>query len=131
MMKKVIDGQVVRFTFDDNVPAFEFDCASLSAANREYAVPFGMCHRLGDAAAIAKSAENGFRITEQMRRDAITDLAEHYASGSDQWNVKVATRAVSKNPGWMKLAELRGVPYEIVAKEKNDAILAEIAALSA
>ena len=125
MMKKVIDGQVVRFTFDDNVPAFEFDCASLSATNRERAVPFGMCHRLGDAAAIAKSAENGFKITEQMRRDAITDLAEHYASGSDAWNVKVATRTVSKSPAIMKLAEALGLTYEQTqAKLVEDAMVA-------
>ena len=65
------------------------------------------------------------RITELMRRDAITDLAEHYASGSDAWNVKVATRAVSKNPAIMKLAEALGLTYEQTqAKLVEDAMVA-------
>ena len=112
MMKKTIIGQVVKFTFDGGLEPVEFDCAKLSAANREYAVPFAMCHRLGDAAAIPKSAENGYTITEQMRREEVAGLAAHYASGSDQWNVKASARAPTQNPAILKLATALGLTYE-------------------
>ena len=105
-MKKQIIGSLVRFTFDDNVPALEFDCNKLSEANRTYAVPFGMCHRLGDMAAIQKSEANGFKVTEQMRRDEIAAGIAHYESGLADWNLKGAARSQATAKSMRAAAEL-------------------------
>ena len=131
-MKKSISGNLVKFTFDDNVPPLTFDCTKMSGANRAYAIPFAMCHRLGDAAAIPKSDKDGNVrvVTEAMRRAEVAALAEHYESGSLEWNLKASARPAAQNPTWLLLAEKRGVTYDVIAAEKAAADLAELEAMA-
>lgn len=128
-MKKQIVGKVVTFTFEDNVPAVSFDCALLSRQNAEYAVPFGMGHRLGDNAAIQKCKENNFTVTEAMRRAAIVELIEHYQSGSIEWSPKAKAKTPAINPTWAAIAEKRGMTYEAYVAERVAKDLAELEAL--
>ena len=96
-MKKLIntDTQAVTFTFEGLEPV-TLRMSQVTPANATYAMLHGFAARIGDNAAITKSAENGFTVTEAMRRDAVLELVDHYASGSAEWNVKAsAKRALS------------------------------------
>jgi hypothetical protein len=127
-MKKQIVGQVVTFTFDEGVAQVSFDCGLLSRENKEYAVPFAMGHRLGDNAAIAKSKENNFRVTEAMRRAAIVELIEHYQTGSVDWSPKAGTRKAPQNATILAIAVKRGCSYEQAEAYIAEKMLAEMGA---
>jgi hypothetical protein len=128
-MKKSITGNLVKFTFDDNVAPLTFDCTKMSGTNRAYAIPFGMCHRLGDMAAISKSEDNHYTVTEAMRREAILEGIAYYEDSANMdWSVRKA-HVIAQNPVWLKLAEKRGVAYEVIAAEKAAADLAELEAM--
>ena len=131
VMKKQIVGNLVKFTFEEDVPPLTFDCTKMSGANRAYAIPFAMCHRLGDMAAIPKSDKDGNVrvVTEAMRRAEIAAGIAHYESATDEWNLKASSRPIAQNPVWLKLAEKRGVSYEVIAAEKAAADLAELEAM--
>lgn len=128
-MKKSITGNLVQFTFDGCEP-LTFDCTKMSGANRAYAIPFGMCHRLGDAAALSRTLPNGEvrTITEAMRREAVAEMAAHYESGSDKWELRTA-RAPAQNPVWLAIAEKRNVAYDVIAAEHAQADLDALAAM--
>ena len=129
-MKKSIVGNLVKFTFEDNVPPLTFDCTKMSGANRAYAIPFGMCHRLGDAAALSRTDKDGNvrTITEAMRRDAVAEVAAHYESGAEAWELKTV-RAAARNAVWEQMAVKRGVEYDVIAAEHAQADLDALAAL--
>ena len=123
-MKKQIVGNLVKFTFEDSVPALTFDCTKMSGANRAYAIPFGMCHRLGDMAALSRTLQDGTvrTITEAMRHDAIEAGITHYESDAAQWEMKVS-HVVPQNPVWLAMSVKRGVEYSIIAAERAQADL--------
>jgi hypothetical protein len=131
-MKKVINEQArtITFSFDaaSGLEPVVFNPAKASAANREYAVLHGFAARLGDNAAIAKSKENGFTVTESMRRDAIIELRDHYESGSEAWNVKAASgpRAPAQNPVILAIAAKLGITYEQAMAKVAEQFLAEL-----
>lgn len=136
IMKKSIKGNIVAFTFD-GLPDYNFDTTKVSSANRDYAVPFGFAHRLGDAAAIARKDKDGnvITVTEAMRREAVVSLATHYTGDGDkllpsmEWEVRGMTKAAPRNPVWEAIAAKRGVDYEIVAAEYAQRALDDLAAL--
>ena len=111
IMKKRIDGQVVVFTFDDGVPEYRFDTSTLSEANRAYVVPFGMSHRLGDNAAINRKDVPGGIVTEKMRRAAVAELGDFYATGTAEWDMRGGTRAPTQNAAILALAAALGKTY--------------------
>ena len=120
-MKKVINAAAGTITFrfdgaDGKTDAGQdvvFEVAKVAANNRAYAELHGFAARIGDAAALTKSAENGYRVTEAMRRAEVEALVTHYHSGSDQWNVRVATtRAAPLNPVILAIAQKMGCSYE-------------------
>ena len=126
-MKKAIEGALVKFTFDDNVPELVFDVNSMSAENMDYAIPFGMCHRLGDMAAIPRT--DGLIVTEQMRHDAIKAGMAHYADvNQKEWNMKGGTRAAPQNPAIAKLAAAKGITYEAAQEYVANLALQEMSA---
>lgn len=130
-MKKAISTvtQTVTFTFD-GCEAVTLKMADVTPENATYAMLHGFAARIGDNAAIQKSAENNFTVTEAMRRAAVVELVNHYTSGSVEWNLKAAERKAPQNPLWLRLAQARGVAYEVIAAEKVAADLAELAALA-
>lgn len=127
-MKKAIDGNLVKFTFDDGVEPLTFDCTKMSEQARNYAVPFGMCHRLGDMAAIPKSEANGFKVTEAMRREEIAKGIAHYESGAVEWNMKGGPRAPAQNPTILAIAVKMGITYTEAEAEIQRRMLAELGA---
>ena len=126
-MKKTIEGTKVTFTFADGVEPFTFDTEAMTPECKAHAIPFGMGHRLGDAAAIAKSADNGYIVTEAMRRAAIVELADYYAGGATAWNMRVAgKKEAPKNAAFIKLAEAWGCTYDEAMAKMAERALAEM-----
>ena len=81
-MKKAISGNIITYTFDGDVPAIVFDLTKVSIEIKHYAMCDRLMQRCGDPAAISKSADNSYVITEQMRHDAVLPYVQHYESGT-------------------------------------------------
>jgi hypothetical protein len=133
-MKKVINtiARSVTFTFDGLEP-ITMHAEAMSAANYDYAVLHGLAARIGDAAALQKTAENNFTVTEAMRRAEVEALVKFYENKDNlDWNVK--TRAVTKpvfNPQIQALAEASGKTYNEAAIWYNAKLQAELDAFAA
>lgn len=113
-MKKAISGNTITFTFDGLEPVV-FDTTATSAAVRERATIHGFMARLGDNAAISRNQPDGsvITVTEAMRREAVLELANHYASGTEDWNIGGRTRKPApQNATILKVAAARGITYE-------------------
>lgn len=111
-MKKKIVGTTVVFTFEDGVPELVFDSAAASEKVRTRAMLHGFSARLGDNAAITKSTDNGYKVTEAMRRAAVAELADHYTTGTEAWDVGAGTRKAPQNAAILSVAAKLGVNYE-------------------
>ena len=113
-MKKAIDTARAAVVFKfDGLEDVVLDTTRVAAANKTYAMLHGFAARIGDNAAIQKSAENGFKVTEAMRREAVLELVNHYHGASDEWDVKRSvTRAAPMNPHIMAIAQKRNCTYE-------------------
>ena len=123
-MKKVINvaAATITFTFEGESSVM-LNIHDMTAENKSYAILHGMAARIGDNAAIQKSAENNFIVTEAMRREAVMELVDHYKSGSIEWNLKPAARKPPQNEYILKLAAVLNMTYEeCQTKLANDAI---------
>ena len=130
-MKKSINAvaQSLTFTFDGLDP-ITLAMAQVSSANATYAMLHGFAARIGDNAAIQKSADNGFVVTEAMRRAAVLELVNHYASGSADWSpIARKTPKVAYNPAIQAIADKLGKSYEEAMVWYNDKLMAELAAM--
>lgn len=129
-MKKVINtvSQSVSFTFDGLEPV-TLRMDQVTPANATYAMLHGFAARIGDNAAITKSAENNFTVTEAMRRDAVLEMVNHYTSGSEDWNIKQAARKPSFNPAIQAIADKLGKTYEEAMAWYNAKLMAELDAM--
>jgi hypothetical protein len=127
-MKKVINtnAQAVTFTFEGLAPV-TLSMSDVTPANATYAMLHGFAARIGDNAAIQKSAENNFTVTEAMRREAVLELVNHYTSGSTDWNLKVAERKAPQNPTILAIAAKMGLTYTEAEAEIQRRMLAELA----
>jgi hypothetical protein len=133
-MKKSINeaNRSITFTFD-GLDAVVFQMAKCSAENNAYAPLHGYQARIGDNAAISrKDPKTGVvkTITEFDRRNAVIEMVDHLHSGSKEWNLR-GTSVRSLNPIWLAMAQKRGVEYDVIAAEKAEADLAELAAMEA
>ena len=127
-MKKVINtaAQAVTFTFEGGLTAVTLNVSEVTRQNREYAELHGFAARIGDAAALTKSVENGFVITEAARREAVIEMVEHYISGTTDWNMRVAARKAPQNPTILAIAAKLGISYEGAEAEIQRRMLAEL-----
>lgn len=64
--------------------------ANVSAANCAYAALHGFKQRITDMAALSRNPETGLAVTPQEKFDAIKRGVDHYMSGTDDWNMRVA-----------------------------------------
>lgn len=108
-MDKKIVGKTVVFKFD-GLADYVFDTANVAPALRDYAEMHGWQARLGDNAAISRKQKDGtvITVTEQMRRDAVAQLGDHYMSGASVWNT---ARASAESAPIRALADKRGITY--------------------
>jgi len=127
-MKKVIDATGVTFTFTD-LPAVRIEVADLSAENRAYGLLHGLAAKVGDTAAIPKSAENSFTVTEKMRRDAVLEMVDFLGDSANvNWDMK-KTRVAAFNPVMQAIAEKRGISYAEAQVWYNEKMIADLAAM--
>ncbi len=112
-MKKQIDAvaQTVTFSFDEGLDTITLSMRKVSPAVATYAMLHGFAARVGDNAAIAKKQADGsvITVTEEMRRNAVKELVDHYESGSAEWNT--GRKAAALNPAILALAEKLGKSY--------------------
>jgi len=131
-MKKTINTatQSVTFTFD-GLESVTLAMSKVSPENRAYAALHGMAARVGDNAAIAKSAENNFTVTEAMRRAEVESMVKFYENAENKdWNMRVAgPRAPVFNPHIQAIAEKRNCTYEEAAVWFNEKLMAELDAM--
>jgi hypothetical protein len=127
-MKKAINvaSQSVTFTFEGGLEAVTLNTHDVTAANQTYAMLHGFAARIGDNAAISKSADNGYVVTEAMRRDAVLELVGHYTSGSEDWNVKASARKAPLNPVFLAMAEKFNITYEEAMAKVSAQFLADV-----
>jgi len=128
-MKKAIDtiNQTVTFTFDEGIAPITLAMSQVSPANATYAMLHGFAQRLGDNAAITKKdAPDG--VTEEMRRAAVQQMVDHYASGTVEWNLKVSERKAPQNPVILAIAAKLGVTYAEAEAEVARRMLDQLAA---
>lgn len=130
-MKKAINtiSRSITFTFDGLDPIV-FSAEKMSAANYDYACLHGMAARIGDAAAISKSAENNFTVTEAMRRAEVAALVTFYENADNlDWNVKARAAKVVFNPVIQRIADKMNKTYEEAAAWYNEKLMAELDAM--
>jgi len=127
-MKKVINAatQSVTFKFDNGLDDVTLRMSEVTPANATYAMLHGFAARIGDNAAIQKSAENSYTVTEAMRREAVMELVTHYRSGSEDWSPKAKAKAVAHNPHIQAIAEKRNCTYEEAMAWFNAKLMAEL-----
>ena len=131
-MKKTINtaARSITFTFD-GLDSITFNAEKMSAANREYAELHGMAARIGDSAALTKSAENNFTITEAMRRAEVETMVTFYEDPTNpHWNMKVAApKAAPINPAIQAIATKLGKTYAEAMAWYNEKLMAELEAM--
>jgi hypothetical protein len=127
-MKKAINvgDQSVAFTFEGGLAPVLLSLHEVTEANRVYATLHGFAARIGDNAAISKSADNGYVVTEAMRRDAVLELVDHYKSGSEEWNLKASARKAPLNPVFLAMAEKFNITYEEAMAKVSAQFLADV-----
>ncbi len=133
-MKKTINAtaQTVTFTFEGGLDPVTLCMNEVSTANATYAMLHGFAARIGDNAAIAKSAENNFTVTEAMRRAEVEKMVAFYANGANvEWNMRVAAgpKAAPMNPAIQAIAAKLGKSYEEAMVWYNEKLMAELASM--
>jgi hypothetical protein len=129
-MKKAIVGNTVQFTFD-GLDGVIFDADKAHDAVRAYAMMHGFMQRLGDNAAISRTQKDGtvITVTEQMRRDAVMELVNHYESGTENWNLAVSSKAPKQNAAILALSAQIGKTYAETEAAMANGNLAELMAM--
>jgi hypothetical protein len=130
-MKKAIDvvAQAIVFKFDGGLESVTLRMSEVSPDNATYAMLHGFAARIGDNAAIQKSAENNFTVTEAMRREAVLELVTHYQSKTKDWSPKVRTKVEPQNPHIAAIAAKRGCTYEEAQAWFTARLMAELGAM--
>jgi len=130
-MKKVINvaARTVTFTFEGLDPIV-FGAEKMSMANYDYACLHGMAARIGDSAALTKSTENNFTVTEAMRRAEVEAMVKFYEDAENKdWNLKVRTAKPVFNPVIQRIADKKQCTYEEAAAWYNEKLMAELDAM--
>lgn len=83
-----IDGGL-KFTVPE-CGSFVVRLADLSQAVRDRATLHGIKQRISDKAAIPRNTDTGLSATPQQKFEAMRALAEHYGTGTDQWDMRSA-----------------------------------------
>ena len=108
-MKCTRTGSTLVFSFSDSTPSIYFN-AENATVSRNDAMMHGFEQKIRDNAAIAKSADNGYNITESMRAAAIQQMVTHLTT-STEWNMRKSA-TVKENPVFRAIASKLGITYE-------------------
>jgi hypothetical protein len=109
-MKCTRTGNTLTFSFPDtDIQPIVFD-ANKATVSREDAALHGFEQKIRDNAAIARSASNGFNVTEEMRAAAVQQMVTHLTT-STEWNMRKSA-TVKENPVFRAIASKLGISYE-------------------
>ena len=135
IMKKIINSaaQTVTFRFDTlpgeaTLAEIVLELGKMSQANLDYATLHGMSARIGDKAALQKSAENGFKVTEAMRRAEVLAAVAHYHDPDAGWELASTIAKVPQDPAFVALAAALGCTYKEAMAKAAAIMLAQITA---
>ena len=73
--------------------SFTFDPATASKTVIARAMLHGFIQRISDGAALSRDPETGLPATPEAKLERMRAIADHYASGTDDWNRKKADQA--------------------------------------
>lgn len=107
-----IDQPNNRITFSvRDVGDIVLDMTALSPDVLAYAAYHGMKQRIADAAAMSRNPDTGAPATPQDKFDAMQALVAHYATGTSEWAVRVASGGAAKPSGLTlrALADVQGL----------------------
>lgn len=92
-----------------------FDPEKVHEDNRTWAEYHGWIQRLSDGAAKSRNPETGAPATPEEKMAAVQRLADHYMSGTDQWNLTaVAGVGADDSITVRAVAEVKGITPERV-----------------
>ena len=123
-MKCTRTGSTLTFTFSDSTPSIYFN-AENATVSRNDAMMHGFEQKIRDNAAIAKSADNGYNITESMRAAAIQQMVTHLTT-STEWNMRKSA-AVKESPVIRAIADKLGISYEAAQTKVQEQFLSDLA----
>ena len=123
-MKCTRTGSTLTFTFSDSTPTIYFN-AENATVSRNDAMMHGFEQKIRDNAAIAKSADNGYSITESMRAAAIQQMVTHLTT-STEWNMRKSA-AVKESPVIRAIADKLGISYEAAQTKVQEQFLSDLA----
>lgn len=107
------------------------DMDQVNDAVYQRAALHGMIQRLSDAAAIPRNPETGQPASPEEKRAAIAALADHYASGTVEWNRKRTGGEGAVSGGLLRRALEEMYPGKDIPAFLNGKTKAEQAALRA
>jgi len=89
---------IAQFSTQDGILIWDFgaigkvtlDPEKVSAVNRARAMAFGLKQRVADAAALSRNPETGASATPEEKFAEMSRMAEHYMTGTDQWELRAA-----------------------------------------
>lgn len=125
-MKKTIDvaARTVTFTFDGGLAPVTLGLDQVSADVQLHAALHGLSQKIGDNAAISKSEENNWTVTEAMRQTAVDAMIGQLIAGD--WNTK--SRATPKqDKSILAIAAKRGCTYDEALVWFNERMMSELA----
>ena len=99
----------IDFTFNEGLDPISINVLDYPLSVQEMFPIHGALAKLGDSAAISKSEENKFTVTEAMRRAAILEMHQQLMNGD--WNAKKGI-GPKQHPSILKLAAKWGLTYE-------------------
>ena len=111
-------NRIVSFTVE-GCGKLAVSLGELNPAIVAYAALHGMKQRIGDAAALDRNKETGKSATPADKFAAMKQLVDHYASGTDQWNVRGSgERSEGSDAGltYRAIAAVQGANVDAVKK---------------
>jgi hypothetical protein len=103
-----VEGSVITMTVL-GAGTVTLDTAAVSAACRDRAAIHGFIQRLSDGAAMSRDPETGKPATAEAKLARIQAIADHYATGTDEWRLRVAVGGTSDG-GLLFRALMRAYP---------------------
>ena len=117
-------GNTLTFSFPNtDIQPIVFDANKATVSHVDAAM-HGFEQKIRDAAAIAKSAANGYTITEQMRATEVRDMVTHLTT-STEWNMRKSATP-KENPVFRAIADKLGISYEAAMAKVQQQFLDEM-----
>lgn len=111
-------GKVIVFKVKD-AGELRLEMGKLHVAITERAMLHGLVQRVSDAAAISRDTQTGLAATPQAKFEAMSELVEHYVSGTAEWQLRAKTGGRGTDAGGLLVKALMMVPgYAVKGEEK-------------